>query len=77
MSVYNYNFYKLPIELDGCSVLLSICDEDYDSYEYKLGNLIDGKFVMKEGYWFASDAHGDEGLENFLIDTELKEVIYT
>jgi len=77
ISKYNHNYYELPIEIDGCRVLFEECDENYDSYTYHLGNLIDGKFVMKEGYWFASDAHGDEGLDNFLIDTELKEVIYT
>ena len=47
ISVYNCNYYKLPKEMkiDENDIICELCDEDYDSYEYILGNSKEGKFI--------------------------------
>lgn len=46
ISKYNYNYYKVPLSLQvkEKDVILEIFDEDYDSTEYILGCLDEGKF---------------------------------
>lgn len=44
LSVYNSNYYKIPFELNSCSILYGKSDDDNTTL-WELGNFIDGKFV--------------------------------
>ena len=45
LSFYNHNFYMLPNEINGCSVLKEIYDEVWGTYLYHLGVLKNNVFV--------------------------------
>jgi len=44
ISGYNHNYYKLPIPINGCDILLSESDDDYLTL-WSLGKFVDGKFI--------------------------------
>lgn len=57
ISQYNDNYYLLREYGDWISfgdennnVLHEICDEDYESYSYEFGRIVNGKFVPVLGY---------------------------
>ena len=72
ISCYNDNHYALPITIDKCNVLREKCNEDYDSYYYTLGNIINNGFVGKKE--FDCDYGFDKCRNYFMIDTELEGV---
>lgn len=47
ISVYNLNYYKLPLTIKGCNVIEEICHEDYNYFEDSIGIIIEGKYKRK------------------------------
>lgn len=43
-SIYNLNYYKLPIEINGCSILFGKSDDDNTTL-WELGKFVDNEFV--------------------------------
>lgn len=78
ISKYNYNYYKLPYEIEGNDVILEICEEDYDSYTYILGKSSEGDFGKNYNHLFYSCYYGFDKCNDFIIlDEELRNVILT
>jgi hypothetical protein len=72
ISSYNHNYYKLPFDIDGYDVILTICDEYNDSYMYFLGKEKDGQFKNNVDNYF-SCIHGFEVCKDYIIlDTKYK-----
>lgn len=78
MSYYNNNYYRLPFEIDGCSIVYEKCDEEYSDYMYFLGNEEDGEFgVTRAKEHYSADNDNEECLDMIIFDSRLKHVWYT
>ena len=78
LSRYNSNYYLLPIEIDGHKCLYENCQEDYDAYDYYLGDLKDGKFIKDENCHYPyAEGSLDEPLDYFVLNSEYKNVDFT
>ena len=75
ISCYNSNYYKLPFTINSCDVILVNCNEDYNSMDYELGQVIEGKFEQR--FIFACDYTADECDEVIIIDSNLEGRFYT
>jgi hypothetical protein len=62
ISFYDHNYYNLPCPIEGNNVVYQEFDEGSNSYEYYLGNIVDGKFEKKLGFW--GDDEGNVDLVN-------------
>jgi len=67
-SVYNHNFYRLPIFINNCNILLEICREDENEYEYYL--VVD---INDESTWipWACDYGFNICKDRIVLDTKL------
>lgn len=75
ISHYNSNYYKLPFTINSCNVILENCEEDYNSMNYELGNIIEG--VFERSCIFACDYTADDCDEVIIIDSNLEGRFYT
>lgn len=76
ISRYNHNYYQIPVEVDGCNVVLEVCDEEYNSYDYYLGSLEEGAFPDNYDRPFYGCEYGfDMCRENIILDDKYKNVI--
>ena len=78
LSCYNNNYYKLPVVIDKHEYLYLHCQEDYESYDYYLGDLKDGKFIQDDNchYPYVGGSF-DEPLDYIVLDSEYKNVDFT
>ena len=78
LSMYNHNYYVLPIEVDGHKALYEECHEDYDDYDYYLGDIVDGKFVQdNDCYYPYVEGDLNEPLDYFVLDSKYKNVWFS
>ena len=56
-SYYNHNFYKLDEPYNGCLYLLEDCNEEYDSYDYILGDEAIFENEHKGKYFYGSSEY--------------------
>lgn len=75
ISCYNSNYYKLPFTINFCDVVLVNYNEDYNSIDYELGDIIGGGF--EESAIFACDYTADDCGDVIIIDSNLEGRIYT
>ena len=71
-SVYNHNYYLLPdgILIDSHSVIYEICDEEYDSYMYILGDMNEVPFEDDSDHTRIPSNYGfDQCKDYIVIDT--------
>lgn len=71
-SNYNHNYYKLPYEVSGYNCILEICEEEYDSYLYVLGDIKNVPFNQYDiNTVFVYSPYGsDICLENISFDID-------
>ena len=79
ISCYNSNYYKLPFTINSCDVVLVNCNEDYNSMDYELGDIIDGQF--EQNSIFACDysayvCNAGSSHEVIIIDSNLEGKVY-
>ena len=55
LSSYDHNVYKLPISIDGYDYLRDDFDEYSNCSDYRLGNIVGGKFVAEQAYYEGCD----------------------
>jgi hypothetical protein len=65
LSKYNYNFYQMPIRVDGTDVILVDFDEEFNTYQY---HLIYPSGVRKP---YACELNGYECSDKIALDSEL------
>lgn len=76
ISHYNHNYYYIPVIVDGCNVVLEICDEEYDSYEYYLGKLEEGAFSKNDPdrTFYSCEFGFEKCYRNIILDDKYKNV---
>jgi hypothetical protein len=72
LSIYNNNYYKLPIEIEGCDTLFEECDENYNVYYWTLGNIKNSQFEGKVKFY---GEHGNEDINPLKHRIELDEYL--
>lgn len=66
-SMYNHNFYKLPLSIDGCDILFVEWEDDSEFGNYYLGTFT-AEEIFAEKHLFYGDLDGNVDL----IENKLK-----
>lgn len=62
-SHYNYNYYELPININGCDILLGVSDDDYTTV-WQLGKFVNDEF--ERDCWLGESSIFNSDVEEYI-----------